>query len=198
MKNKKIVILIITITSILIIILYNITKSVKKVPIQEANTGNIEKYINNEVNEKINEDYISTTTGTTEEKISPNAILVFNKTYNDCGHIVKETEIAENAIVNLSEEEIKALYYDWNIIYFSNNKIEMEKRLPGQCGEHYVVREEKGHIGVYKLDFQGKEILMKDTQIETQYLPTIDKEEIKKGVKIIGKEKLNAYLENFE
>ena len=47
----------------------------------------------------------------------------------------------------------------------------------------------------YDLD---KEILKKDTEISTKYLPETDVELLNNGVKIIGKTKLIEFLEDYE
>ena len=62
----------------------------------------------------------------------------------------------------------------------------------------YIIKENEGYIVVYQLDENGKEILIKNTGIVTSYLPEADILELKNGIKVMGKEKLNARLEDYE
>lgn len=201
MENKKTVIfLVITaviIVFLTIIILYNLTRIRNNDRAKLMNIENIEEAILNSAGENEIGNYI-VTTNATEEKISPKATIIFHQYYKGCGHTVERKEIIEDAMVNLSREELEDLYKNWDLISFSKDKIELFQEFPGQCGEHYIVKEHEGNILIYKIGSEGDKILMENTEIETQYLPDIDKENLKNGVEIIGKGALNSYLENFE
>ena len=64
--------------------------------------------------------------------------------------------------------------------------------------EHYLLRDSNGVIAIYKIDNNGNEILVEPTEISTRYIPEIDKDKLKKGVRLNGREELNAYIEDFE
>ena len=66
------------------------------------------------------------------------------------------------------------------------------------CGQHYILKQEDGKIVIYKLSEEGKEVLYEKTDIAIDYLPAKDKEAIKEGYKVNGKEKLNKLMESFE
>ena len=55
-----------------------------------------------------------------------------------------------------------------------------------------------GVIGIYTVDQNGNESLKQDTEIQIQYLPEIDIENLKKGIYVIGDEALNSALEDYE
>lgn len=200
--GKKSTIVLLTIISIAIIILavvivYNITKVKNNEQADISGSINIEEFASNTIDENAIGNYI-VTTNADEEKVTPNTKITFYKKYTDCGHTIKEKSTAEASIVNLTEEELRKVYKDWDVIYFSKDLIEVYKEMPGQCGEHYLVKENEGIISVYKVTNNGETILMENTEIEIGYLPDIDRMNLKNGVKIIGKEELNSYLENFE
>lgn len=134
----------------------------------------------------------------TEKKVSPNAIFILKKEYEDCGHTIKEYINAPNDTINKTEREIKELYGNWEIQNFSNNEIVMSKKEVGECGEHYIIKENDEKIVVYKLKENSEEEFYKETEIITRYLPEEDKEKIKNGIRVNGKEALNCLLEDYE
>ena len=70
--------------------------------------------------------------------------------------------------------------------------------MEGFCNEHYVLKVHNGVIGIYTVDQNGNETLKQDTEIQIQYLPEIDIENLKKGIYVIGDEALNSALEDYE
>lgn len=133
-----------------------------------------------------------------EKKVSPNAIFIFKKEYEACGHTIKEYINAPDDTINKTEQEIKELYSNWAIQSFSNNEIVMNKKETGECGEHYIIKEDNEKIVVYKLNENSEEEFYKETEIITRYLPEEDKSNIKNGIRVNGKEALNCLLEDYE
>ena len=68
----------------------------------------------------------------------------------------------------------------------------------GICDEHYLLKENNGYIAIYRKDNEGKEKLKETTQIVTTYLPETDRQSLKNGIEIIGKENLSLTLEDYE
>lgn len=201
MKNKGLAILLTIVVAVIIffsiMILYNQERIRNDNRAQYMEKVENKEDITNLIDENEIGNYI-VTTNSNEEKISPNATIVFIQYYKDCGHTIKHKEKIENTMVNLSKDELKDIYKDWKLTSFDKDKIELCKEFAGQCDEHYILKENEGHISIYKVGSEGDNILMENTEIETQYLPDLDKENLKNGIEIIGKEKLNSYLENFE
>ena len=167
----------------------------------KENTTNNLNIVSKTVNEKQNNNIINDITiktNTDEEKISPNATLIFKKQYKECGHVIKEyKEIPEN-MVNLTKEELQEKYKEWEIEEFIPLEITLIKQEEGLCGEHYVLRQKDGVIAVYKIDEEGREKLEEMTGITVEYLTENDKIEIEEGIELYGKEELNSVLENYE
>lgn len=167
----------------------------------KKNTTNNLNIVSKTVNEKQNNNIINDITiktNTDEEKISPNATLILKKQYKECGHVIKEyKEIPEN-MVNLTKEELKEKYKEWEIEEFTPLEITLIKQEEGFCGEHYVLRQIDGVIAVYKIDEEGREKLEEMTGITVEYLTENDKIEIEEGIELYGKEELNSVLENYE
>ena len=151
-------------------------------------------YENNEIENDIDEIKVSET----ETKVSPNAELVIKKYYNECGHTTEEVREVTNDMVNKTQKEVEELYPDYKIESFENNRIVLVKEEEGQCDEHYIVKQHNGVLGIYKLNTEGEEVFVKDTEIQTQYLPEIDILKLQEGITAIGQAELNSVLEDFE
>ena len=174
------------------VVLFNIRKAnvkygnqtLENTPVEENNT--IER--KNEV----------VRTNSWSEKISPNAIIIFNKYYKKCDHTSVTRENVTNEMVNLTVEEFMDLYSDWTLKSFTSDEIILYKEIDDECGEHYVVKTLDGNIAIYKINNENNLDLIEKTEISIKYLPQIDVENLERGVSLVGKEELNAYIENFE
>lgn len=133
-----------------------------------------------------------------EEKISPNASFILKMTYTDCGHTVKDFVELPKELVNMTEAELKEKYSDFQVESFSPLEIVLVKKEKGICNEHYLLKEKNKQISIYNLDKEGKETLLEDTGVSTEYLPETDALAIKNGIKLYGKESLNSALEDYE
>lgn len=133
-----------------------------------------------------------------EKKVSPNAALIIKKYYPECGHTTKDYAEIPQELVNLNEKEVAQYYKDWELKGFSNNEIVLYKEMSGICNEHYILKAEDGVIVIYTVDKDNKETLKERMQISTEYLTEEDLEKLVEGIKIFGKEDLNATIEDFE
>ena len=171
---------------------------------------NEQEYVteNTEVSEKITDEctdeYESmqlqdTTEAVAEEvKVSPNAVITFEKYYKECEHTTSRYEEISKELVNLTKAELQEKYDDWTITFFTADKIIMTQECEGQCGEHYMLRDVEGKINIYKLDENGNEKLQEETDISTEYLTETDMIDMNNGLIVYGKENLNKLLEDFE
>ena len=118
--------------------------------------------------------------------------------YKKCDHLKRDIEDVQKQLINKSEEDVERLYSDWKIEGYSPNEIVIYKEYDGICGDHYIVKEHNGVIGIYKLDSVGNEIFVEDTELQIQYLPEIDIIKLKEGITALGQAELNSVLEDFE
>ncbi len=133
-----------------------------------------------------------------EVKASPNCLFEFKTYYKGCKHTTTKRENIPEELVNKTEIEMQDRYKDYKIEEFTANNIVLYQEKEGICDEHYSLKENNGYIAIYKIDNAGKEILKENTQIVTTYLPETDKQNLKNGIKIIGKENLSLTLEDYE
>lgn len=138
------------------------------------------------------------TTSANEEKISPNAVIIFKTYYNACNHTVTQTVDVPKDLVNKQRDDVIKRYKDWDLGSFENTEIVLYKDAQGICNEHYLIKENNGYVAIYYLDEQGNETLKETTSIVMNYLPETDVERLKQGIHVVGDEQLNATLEDYE
>lgn len=133
-----------------------------------------------------------------QEKISPNAVLVLKKHYEQCDHTIKEYAKIPEEYVNLNEEELAKKQEGWQIEEFSKDEVTLIKDINSVCNEHYVLRQKDGIIAVYQIHEDNTETLKEETGIAVEYLTDIDKLRLEEGIRIYGEEELNSTLEDYE
>ena len=170
------------------------------VKIQSINENNMQMEISKDkvTDECVEEGKELLEANANEQKVSPNAVIIAKIYYNECGHTISSKLFADEKLVNMTENEVKEYYKDWNLEAFSPNEIVVKMEAMGNCGEHYVLREEDEKIVVYKLNDEKQEVLVEKTEIVTRYLPETDRINIKNGIYVNGKEALNCLLEDYE
>lgn len=152
-----------------------------------------EEYINNVQQENI------VSTIATEEKISPQCILIKKTYYKQCDHLIREAEEMPEQDINKTKSEFEKAYTKhWKIEEFANAQIVISQEKEGFCGQHYKIKEHGNVIGIYSVDETGKETLKQDTEIQIMYLPEEDLEKIRKGIEVIGDANLYSTLEDYE
>ncbi len=205
---KKIVItsiIIITIIGGIIGSLYMMEKSNNKIREEkEIQNIDISEKITDECTEEFSEsekiqlEEVEEANSDEEEKVSPNAVIEFQKFYKDCEHTTRMYEKISSSLVNATRQEIEERYNKWILKEFSKDKIVLFQENNGTCGEHYMLRDINGKINIYKLDENGNETLLNETEIATEYLTEMDMIDMKNGLIVYGKDNLNQLLEDFE
>lgn len=163
---------------------------------QIAKTVEDECTILGELNDQELENLI--TTSIEEEKASPNCIITLKIYYNKCEHLLESKQKIEDTEVNLTEEELKERFSDWEVQKFTPTEIVLYKEVNEFCNEHYLLKEKDGYIAIFKLDENNNQTFLELTDISTQYLTEKDLEKIQEGITIYTKKELNKTLEDFE
>ena len=133
-----------------------------------------------------------------EKKTSPNCTIILKIYYQKCEHIVEKKKTIEETEVNLTEEELKNRFPDWEVQKFTESEIVLYKEVNEFCNEHYVLKEKNGNIAIFKLDENNNEEFLEETDISMKYLEEEDLNKIKEGIYINSKKELNKTLEDFE
>lgn len=197
---KKSTIIILICVAMLLGMLFGILASIiDRNNMQQAQVNEIIK-----ANELMNSNAVNTTfsdvieTNSQDIKLSPDAYIIFEKHYINCGHTIIEKEKVEQAEVNKDEEYFKNAYSDWTIESFTTDEVKLYKDFQGSCDEHYLITVNDENIVVYSIDNEGNRTLKEETDIPVQYLPEEDVELLKQGITAYGQNELAKKLEDFE
>lgn len=159
-------------------------------------------YISEQVSDECTEEYIASQTAKTvsveEEKVSANALMILKKYYIKCEHTINEYVELPKEIVNMTEEEVKSQYPEWEVIGFSSDKVILYKEFDDVCGEHFKLKVEDGKVVIYKENTDGTESIYEKTNISSEYLTETDLINMQDGLEIYGGEELNKIIEDFE
>lgn len=137
-------------------------------------------------------------TNSEDKKTSPNCILTLKVYYNKCGHLIEKKEKIKQAEVNMTENELKDKFKEWEIQKFTPNEIVLYKEVDEFCNEHYLVKEKDGYITIFSLDENNNENFLEMTEFSIDYLTKEDLDKIKRGIIVYSKKELNKTLEDFE
>lgn len=137
-----------------------------------------------------------------EEKISPNTIIEERVFYKKCGDLIINNKIPDPTIINMTKEEYSSYLskatFSLRIVSFSSNKIVIWGEREFLCSKHFIIGEKDGKIAVFKIGEQGEKILYRIFEdYSVELLMELDKEKIKKGMRIDSEEELSDVLENF-
>lgn len=149
-----------------------------------------------ELNDEEFEEFIKTSSE--EEKTSPNCVITLKVYHEACKHLIEKRQNIEEAEVNMTEEELKAKFTDWEVQKFTPTEIVLYKEVPEFCDEHYLLKDKEGYVTIYKLDENNNAKVFRTTEISTDYLAEEDLKQIKNGIKVYTEKELNKTLEDFE
>ncbi len=200
MNNKTMMIIVAVLLAIATIYsVYAIFSNDEEIEEEDNNNTYVSELIEDECTEEYKEEQENSTTVTsTEEKISANSQLILKKYYAKCEHTINEYVEMPEELVNMTEEELKLEYPDWEVIGFEPNKVTLYKEFDDVCGEHFKLRIEEGKIVIYLVNQDGTESLYEKTDISSEYLTETDLINMQDGLEIFGKEELNKIIEDFE
>ena len=119
-----------------------------------------------ELNDEEFEKFIKT--NSEERKTSPNCVITLKVYHESCEHLIETRQSIEETEVNMTEEELKERFNDWEVQKFTPTEIVLYKEVPEFCNEHYLLKEENGYITIYRLDENGKAEFFNTTEIPTE------------------------------
>ncbi len=116
-------------------------------------------------------------------------IYIYYINYTTEKNTIKSKELADDTKKIETNEEILAT---------SSKETEMVTSNIKSKTKQYILKDHDGVIGIFEINSKNEEILVKDTQIQTKYLPEIDLIKLKNGIIINSEEELSSTLEDFE
>ena len=167
--------------------------------INQFETKELAEINNEEINNILNiDDEKILETNNEEIKVSPNCNLILKIYYSKCDHIVESKQLIEDTVVNMTEQELRDKFNEWEIQKFTPKEIILYKEINEFCNKHFLLKEKDGYITIYKLDENNNPNFFQTTEISTDYLTGDDLEKIRNGIKVYSEKELNKVLEDFE
>ncbi|MGE5330094.1 MAG: BofC C-terminal domain-containing protein [Deltaproteobacteria bacterium] len=128
--------------------------------------------------------------------ISPNAIIVIEKKYTRCGHVISNTINVPADMVNLTESQLKLAFKNYKVTKFSPEKIIILKELEMKCSNHFILKEKDGFVAVYYQQPINGILLKEVTPLLVKNLPEKEKSRLKQGLKVESQQELAQTLED--
>ena len=133
-----------------------------------------------------------------EEKITGSTKMVYQYYYPADGNIVEQEDVPPYFLIGMTFSDMKDYYSNWQIVYFSEDKVVMRKEVVLDTDENYMVGNMDGYVAVY---YDNGDYGMSLKTVTDTPLSSLDEEERKRldeGIFISGDEELARVLESYE
>ena len=84
-----------------------------------------------------------------KNKITPSTKLVYEYYYPITGEKETKEETAPYFMVDLTFDDLQKYYSDWQVTYFSADKVVMQKKVYDEKGQKYIIGEKDGRLTVF-------------------------------------------------
>ena len=131
------------------------------------------------------------------EKITPNTKMVYEYYYPALGETDVTEENAPYFMVNLTFDDLQKYYDDWQVTYFSAQKVVMRREVYDERNQRYIVGEKNGYVAVFYENDKDGEIVREITNIPVSALPSEEQKRLYEGINVIGDDKLMRILQDY-
>jgi len=128
--------------------------------------------------------------------IRPGAIIIIEKKYTKCGHVISSKIDVPIDMINLTESQLKLAFKNWNIVKFSPEKIIISQKIHSKCRNHFILKEKDGFVAVYYQQPIDGIALKEVTPLLAKNLPQKERSRLKDGIKIESQKELAQTLED--
>lgn len=186
--------------------LKNFTEVPAKKINEEENTSDItlDEYGNSEsssdnksnVTEELNkpEEAVQTVT---EQKITPSTKIIYQYYYPDDNITEQQEDVPPYFLLDLTLNDLKKYYIDWQIVSFSDREVIMRKIVEGKSQQRYIVGEQDGYVAVfYEEEINGINL----HEVTDTPISSLSKEEqvrLNDGIFVLGDSELAKVLEDY-
>ena len=118
--------------------------------------------------------------------------IVFEHSYADCEHVVSAGMERRSSLE--TEGELKTAFPDFELSVFNETTAVLTKHKKGKCKDHFLFREYKGRIGVFR---ENNGALLDVLDVPVAQLREQDQKMLKDGISLFGKEECAAFWDDF-
>lgn len=165
--------------------------------------GKREEFVSSELEKvrtfrELSENKKITETSFEEEKIGINTELIIEEVYSKCNHTEEVISQVDNNMINLTENEFKKEYPNFEVESFSKKQVKVKENIDGVCNQHFRIAFGEDFIEVFRLNQNEEEELYMVTSISRDYLAQRDVDKLQKGISFFGRDNINSKLEDYE
>lgn len=132
-----------------------------------------------------------------KDLLTPNTQLIFKTYYNSCSHTAEKAVQAANDEVNMSEQQLKEKYENWEISAFSPPIVELSRAVNTYCPNHYIIGVDSGYIAIYVYDENGLKVMQEKTDISLATLTPEDQQALNGGIVVDTEDQKEQTIEGF-
>ena len=133
-----------------------------------------------------------------EVRITEKTKLVYEYLYKDDAKIDKTEEDAPYFLINKTQQEIKDLYNDWDLLKFTENEVVLRKTVEGMSRQYYYIGVLDGYVAVFYKNAINGSNLKEITSTPYSTLPIEEQYKIQKGIEVTGEDNLIRLLEDYD
>ncbi len=118
--------------------------------------------------------------------------VLLREVFTDCEHSRDLNTETRSSLE--SEKDLKEAYPGFFIVSLEGENATLARYQKGKCAEHYLFKEYRGKIGVFR---ENNGALLDVLDVSVRQLRLQDREVLKDGVSVFGKEECAAFWDDF-
>lgn len=130
-------------------------------------------------------------------RITPSTKMVYEYYYTEDGVTQTLEDVPPYFLLDMTLEDMKKVYTDWQIVSFSSKEVVMRKTVEAKSNEQYIIGEQNGYVAVFYKEPQHGIILHEITNTPLSALPLEERERLQEGISVIGDENLSKILSDY-
>ena len=139
------------------------------------------------------EDDSITVTKEMTARITPSTKMIYEYYYTEDDVTQTLEDVPPYFLLDMTLEDMKKVYTDWQIISFSSKEVIMRKTLEAKSDEQYII----GEKNVFYKEPQHGIVLHEITNTPLSALPLEERERLLEGISVTGDENLSKILSDY-
>lgn len=131
------------------------------------------------------------------EKITPSTKMVYEYYYVGDGKIETTEEIPPYFLLDMTEEDMKDTFIDWDILAFDSKEVVMRKNIQGKSDQYYIVGVHEGYIAVFYETETNGSTLKELTDMPVSAFAKEEQDRLRAGIHVSGNNELIKILEDY-
>ncbi|HHU48989.1 MAG: hypothetical protein ACOYEH_05185 [Caldicoprobacterales bacterium] len=131
-------------------------------------------------------------------KTGADSMMVLERFYNSCGHVLIEEHPMESRYTGKTQEELAAIFPEWKVKRFSAEKVVFLIEIDSYCPDHYIIKQEEGLLVIFRPDKDtGLLLVAEATNIPYDQLSPEMQERLAEGIVVDSIEGVEQLIEDW-